>query len=280
MRDRQASARFGVVVYDGVEPIDLGGTVGVVSMATRVLPAVEAVVIAARPGPVQLAGGLAVTAAFGFADAPACDRIIVCGGATWPTQAKDADMLAFLRHQSPGTLASVCTGAMILAAAGLLDGHAATTRRHRIGTETISPLEVMASLAPKALPTAALIIDDVVVTGGGVSLAIDTTLYLLGSVFGTQAQQEVAAVIEYDRAYEANRSALGVRGRQISQFTPEPAATSDIDSDKVDERCWRSSISRCTTAGGRGKVTTGSRWAGFIARGSSSIRLVVPSQSR
>ncbi|MGI4800828.1 MAG: hypothetical protein ACRYG8_43765 [Janthinobacterium lividum] len=72
--DRQSAARFGVVVYDGVEPIDVGGTVGVVSMAQRLLPAVEAVVIAARPGPVRLAGGLVVMAQFGFADAPRCDR--------------------------------------------------------------------------------------------------------------------------------------------------------------------------------------------------------------
>jgi transcriptional regulator GlxA family with amidase domain len=51
--------------------------------------------------------------------------------------------------------------------------------------------------------------DGAVITGGGVSLAIDATLYLIGTIYGEDARDEVAHVIEYDRAYEANRLALG-----------------------------------------------------------------------
>ena len=69
MRDRSAAAIFGIVVYQGVEPIDIGGTVGVISMARRVLPAIEAAVVAAEPGQVALAGGLSIIAQHGFADA-------------------------------------------------------------------------------------------------------------------------------------------------------------------------------------------------------------------
>jgi transcriptional regulator GlxA family with amidase domain len=58
--------------------------------------------------------------------------------------------------------------------------------------------------------TVAQLVDAGVVTGGGVSLAIDTTLYLLGRIYGEDAAAEVARVIEYDRAYAANRAALGV----------------------------------------------------------------------
>ena len=210
MLDRQSAARFGVVVYDGVEPIDVGGTVGVVSMAQRLLPAVEAVVIAARPGPVRLAGGLVVIAQFGFADAPRCDRYVVCGGATWPRQAGDAEMIGFLQGLRPEAIASVCTGAMILAASGVLDGRVATTRRRRVGIETASPLDGMAALATGAHPTTALVADDVVITGGGVSLAIDAMLYLLGTIYGPDVQHDIAEMIEYDRAYAANVSALGV----------------------------------------------------------------------
>jgi transcriptional regulator GlxA family with amidase domain len=209
-RDRTAPATFGIIIYDGVEPIDLGGTIGVVSMSRRVLPAVEAIVIAAEPGPVHLAGGLVALAQFGFTTAPACDRYIVCGGATWPTQAANPDFLAFLRSRAPATLASVCTGAMILAAAGVLDGRLATTRRHRVGAEIASPLDSMATIAPDARPTTALVADDVVITGGGVSLAIDATLYLLGTIYGPDLQHDVAELIEYDRAYAANALALGI----------------------------------------------------------------------
>ena len=49
-----------------------------------------------------------------------------------------------------------------------------------------------------------------VVTSGGVSLAIDGTLYLIGRIYGEEARDEVARVIEYDRAFEANRRALGI----------------------------------------------------------------------
>ena len=52
--------------------------------------------------------------------------------------------------------------------------------------------------------------DQGVVTSGGVSLAIDGTLYLIGRIYGTEARDEVAKVIEYDRAFEANRRALGI----------------------------------------------------------------------
>jgi transcriptional regulator GlxA family with amidase domain len=210
MKDRTAKAVFGIVVYDGVEPIDIGGTVGVISMARRVLPAIESVTIAEMSGPVELAGGLTIVAQAGFADAPACDVMIVCGGPGWRREAANPAMLDFLRHPPATQVTSVCTGAMILGAAGLLDGRMATTRRSAVGSEAQSPLVELASFAPSSRAQAAAVVEDgTVVTGGGVSLAIDATLYLLGLIYGETARDEVARVIEYDRAYAANRAALG-----------------------------------------------------------------------
>ena len=57
MRKRDEAARLGVVLYDGAEPLDVAGTIGVVSTPARVLPAMEAVTIAHAAGPVGLAGG-------------------------------------------------------------------------------------------------------------------------------------------------------------------------------------------------------------------------------
>ncbi len=207
-RTRSDPALFGVLIYPGVEPIDIGGTIGVISMARRVLPAVQAVSIAAAAGPVVLAGGLTVLAEHGIADAPGCDVVIVCGGPGWPEAAADAALRAWLQGLQPTGVASVCTGALILGAAGVLDGRRATTRRHAVGIETQSPLVLLG--ADGTIKTrVAQVIDDGVVTGGGVSLAIDATLYLLGQLFGPDAAQEVAQVIEYDRAYAANLAALG-----------------------------------------------------------------------
>ena len=232
-RARIGPARIGIVLYDGVEPIDLGGTLGVISMASRLLPGLSATTIAEHAGPVRCAGGLTVLAAHGFADVAAwaptgaptgaspearlgtppgdtsCDAVVVTGGPGWAAQSRNPAMLAFLRGLDPARLASVCTGALILGAAGLLDGRRATTRRTAIGAETEAPLALLAAMGAEA--TVAQIVDaGGPVTGGGVSLAHDLTLHLIARLYGEAARDEVARLIEYDRAFAANRAALGI----------------------------------------------------------------------
>ncbi|MGV7032721.1 DJ-1/PfpI family protein [Methylobacterium symbioticum] len=219
MKGRDAHACLAVVLYEGVEPIDVGGTIGVISMARRVLPNLSDVVVAQTAGPVRLAGGLVVWASHGFDDAPETDATIVCGGPGWNAAAREPAMTRFLNGRTSGTLASVCTGAMILAEAGCLDGRKATTRRARAGAEPISPLAVMASDHTRISALTALVVDDGVVTGGGVSLAIDLTLYLIGTIYGDDARDEIATMIEYDRAFAANRAALGIIRGQSGAVT-------------------------------------------------------------
>src|ERR1700743_2562386 len=114
--------RFGIFIYDGVEPIDLA-TYGVLSMARRIAPEIEICTIAPRAGPVALANGLKVTADFGVADAPGCHLVIVTGGRGWPAQAAAGATLDYVRRvHRAGRIASVCTGGMILAASGILNG--------------------------------------------------------------------------------------------------------------------------------------------------------------
>ena len=209
MLTREQPARFGIVVYDGTEPIDLGGTIGVISMASRLLAGLSAVTIAERRGPVHCAGGLTVVAAYDFTDAPPCDAVVVTGGPGWLAQTQNAAMLAFLRGLESDRLASVCTGALILGAAGLLDGRKATTRRLAVGAEAEAPLALLTRMG--AVGSAAQIVDaGGPVTGGGVSLAHDLTLHLIGRIYGDVARDEVARLIEYDRAFAANSAALGI----------------------------------------------------------------------
>jgi len=198
--------RFGIFIYDGVEPIDLA-TFGVLSMARRIAPEISICSIAPRAGPVALANGLKVTADFGIADAPICDLVIVTGGASWTEQAKSLATLEYIRrvHVSH-RIASVCTGGMILAASGVLDGGPATTKREVVPPET-SPLEVMRATYPQIDVREAMLVErpEGVVTGGGVTLCIDTTLYLLARMLGEHVADETARIMEYQRAWRANR---------------------------------------------------------------------------
>jgi transcriptional regulator GlxA family with amidase domain len=204
--------RFGVFIYEGVEPIDLA-VIGVLSMARRIAPQIEICTIAPKPGLIGLANGLKVVADFGIDDAPPCDIVIVTGGPGWSEQARSPATLDYIRRvHGSGKIASVCTGGMILAASGVLDGQAATTKREVVPPET-SPLSVMRASHPHIDARDAILADSGgVVTGGGVTLCIDTTLYLLAKMLGDDVADETARIMEYTRARRVNRDEFPMVG--------------------------------------------------------------------
>jgi transcriptional regulator GlxA family with amidase domain len=202
--------QFGIFLYHGVEPIDLA-TFGVLSMARRIAPQIEICTIAPRAGPITLANGLKLTADYGIDNAPSCDLVIVIvivtGGPGWTVQATAPATLEYIRRVHAGSrFASVCTGGMILAASGILNDGPATTKREVVPPE-ISPLEVMRATYPQIDVRETMLVDrgGGLVTGGGVSLCIDTTLYLLASMLGQHVADETARIMEYQRAWRANR---------------------------------------------------------------------------
>ena len=200
--------RFGVLIYDGVEPVDLA-TYGVLSMARRVAPEISIFTVAPTKGMVAFSNGLNVLADHGFADCPPSDALIVTGGPGWMAQTGNTAMLDFLRRYKPARVtAGVCTGGMIMAAAGLLDGHSATTKREVIGAE-VPPTKLLRERHPavKVEEAAGLVDCGSIVTGGGVTLGIDATLYLLDKLLGPTVANETARIMEYSRAWRANKEA-------------------------------------------------------------------------
>ena len=203
--------RFGILIYEGVEPVDLA-TFGVLSIARRVAPEISIFTVAPAKGLVAFANGLSVVADHGFDDCPASDALIVTGGPGWMTQSSNPAMLAFLRGYKPErVMAGVCTGGMILAAAGLLDGRVATTKREVIGAE-VPPVKLLRERHPMVrVEDAASLVDcGAIVTGGGVTLGIDATLHLLAKLLGAHVADETARIMEYTRAWRANREAMPV----------------------------------------------------------------------
>jgi transcriptional regulator GlxA family with amidase domain len=200
---------YAVLIYNGVEPIDLGATFGVLSMAKRVNASIEMFGVAKQAGLLTCDNGLRVFADHSFETCPAFDALIVTGGPGWQTAASDEQTLLFLNSVPPrATVASICTGAMILAAAGILDGRMATTKVEVIGTEQ-SPLTVLADKYPAAdAAKAVAVLSGGILTSGGVSLGIDGVLYLIGHLHGVDVALETARILEYRRALSANAAAL------------------------------------------------------------------------
>src|SRR5271169_6842211 len=150
--------KFCVFLYEGMEPIDLA-TFGVLSMAKRVDASIEITTVAPERGPVMLANGLRVLADHGFADAPDFDVLIVGGGPGWVKQSENPGTLDFLRRAAGRhQIVSVCTGGMILAAAGILDGRRATTKQETVPPE-VSPLSVMRDRYPAIHSEYASVVD-------------------------------------------------------------------------------------------------------------------------
>jgi transcriptional regulator GlxA family with amidase domain len=202
--------RFSLLTYPGVEPIDLA-TIGVVSMGRRVIPDLSYELLALSREPVELANGLLVlpTRSVDEVDVATLDVVVVPGGPGWRAASQDARWLAFIRSaRGHATLASACTGAMILGAAGVLDGRRATTKCEVVAPE-VPPLDELRDAYPAIRASKALLVDEGdVVTGGGVTLCIDLVLHLIERRYGAVAGDEVARILEYTAARASNRSRL------------------------------------------------------------------------
>jgi transcriptional regulator GlxA family with amidase domain len=207
--------KFGIFIYPDVEPIDLAAF-GVLSMARRIRPEIELCTIAPRAGEVNLANGLRVIADYDLVSTPRLDVLVVTGGPGWQAESRRSETLNFLRQRAQESLiVSVCTGGMILAASGLLDGKAATTKSEVVPPET-SPLALLKARYPMVnVRNASLVDENTIITGGGVALCIDAMLHVIARLFGDDTAAETARIIEYSRAWDANRE----------QFPPYVAST-------------------------------------------------------
>ncbi len=196
------------LLYEGIEPIDLGA-IGTISMAKRVIPSLEYFTVAESMFPVVLANGLRILPDFEFAAVPQFDVLMIPGGPGWKKASENDSIKRFIASQGNETvLCSFCTGAMILASAGVLEGLRATTKREVTGAER-PPLHDLSVRFPGIETMHALLVDEGrIVTGGGVSLCVDTVIYLLSKRFGRPAVDEVLRIMEYAAAHESNLARL------------------------------------------------------------------------
>ena len=141
--------------------------------------------------PVTAGGGMQITPTVTFADCPQLDLICVPGGAGMNPLLNDAETLDFIRAQAKGAryVTSVCTGALVLGAAGLLKGKRAAT--HWMSREMLG--------AFGATPVAErVVVDGNVITGGGVTAGIDFALTVAAEAFDPDLARSIQLGIEYD----------------------------------------------------------------------------------
>ncbi|MFI0720481.1 DJ-1/PfpI family protein [Streptomyces sp. NPDC021224] len=180
--------RIVLPLFDGFTALDAVGPYEVL----RNLPDADVVFAAAAPGPVtDGAGRLVLTAAASFADITAADVLVVPGGPGARAGTGDPELLDWIRavHATTAWTTSVCTGSLLLGAAGLLAGLRATTHW--------SATELLASYG--AVPTGQRVVEQGrIVTAAGVSAGIDMALRLTELIAGPVAAQACQLAIEYD----------------------------------------------------------------------------------
>jgi transcriptional regulator GlxA family with amidase domain len=191
-----------ILVFDGVEVLDFAGPFEVFSR-TRLVPGIESrrtddsapfrvFTVAPEKREVVATGGLRVTASFTYEDAPPVDLLVVPGGFGTRQLVEHAPTLDWIRRVAADAelVTSVCTGAALLARAGLLAGRPATT--HHDSFDWLAALD----------PTITVVrdvrfVDDGVVSSAGVSAGIDMAFAVVEKRCGREVAEETARHIEY-----------------------------------------------------------------------------------
>ena len=182
------SMQISVLAFDGLTALDAIGPYEVF----RSVPNWEVFFVGKERGEVRTdAGSLGITVDHDFAERPEADVVLIPGGEGNRALLEDEETLAWLRHADGGTrwTTSVCTGSILLGAAGLLAGRRATG--HWLYLE---PLRKFG-----AEPVVGRFVEDgKIITAAGVSAGIDMALHLVGREAGPELAQAVQLGIEYD----------------------------------------------------------------------------------
>jgi cyclohexyl-isocyanide hydratase len=180
---------IGMLVFPDMTQLDFTGPYEIFVQ----VPKCEVKVIARSLQPVAAKGGLKFLPDTTVADAPPLDLVFVPGGPGVSALMEDREVLEFLRRHAEKAkyVTSVCTGALVLGAAGLLKGYCATTHWASLG--------LLPVFGATALPDR-VVTDRNRITGGGVTAGIDFALTVAAEVAGPEAAKRIQLLIEYNPA--------------------------------------------------------------------------------
>lgn len=208
----------GFVLFPNLTQLDFTGPLQVLHR----LPGATTHIIAKTLDPVPSDCGLSLVPTTTFADCPPLDLICIPGGFGVDQAMADAETIAFVRRQGAAAkyVTSVCTGAFVLGAAGLLQGKRATTHW---AYRDFLPLV-------GATPEQARVVrDGHTITGGGVTAGIDFALTVVAEIAGADVAQTIQLAIEYDPAPpfdsgSPERAPDGVRSAMAGRYAQRQEA--------------------------------------------------------
>jgi putative intracellular protease/amidase len=181
--------QIAIVAYPGFTALDMIGPYEVL----RNLPHAEVRFVWHEAGPITADSGvLVIGATHSLDETPSPDVILVPGGPATPVHARDEKLLDWLRqaHQTASWTASVCSGSVILAAAGLLQDRRATS--HWIALPALKAFGVI------PVSDERIVREGNVITSAGVSAGLDLALWLAGEIAGEGRAKAIQLAIEYD----------------------------------------------------------------------------------
>ncbi|MDF1734377.1 MAG: DJ-1/PfpI family protein [Minwuia sp.] len=196
--------RFGFLMFDRYEELDLIGPWEMATMWRDYASGPACLTVSQAGGPVTCAKGLATAAGHSFADCPPLDYLLVPGGFSAFDEMKNQVLVDWVRAQAANCqhVLSVCTGAFILQAAGLLAGRQATT--HWKGMDGLRDLGV-------DVLKQRWVRDGNVWTSAGVSAGMDLTLGFIAEVDG----EEAAASVQHNAEYYPDGRIYGDNARHV-----------------------------------------------------------------
>jgi transcriptional regulator GlxA family with amidase domain len=183
----------GALLFEGFELLDVFGPLEAWGMLAA-QGGWRIVTVGERAGAVASAQKVQAVAEFGFDEGPAPEVLLVPGGIGTRREVKNPALLGWLRRRSAeaSLVTSVCSGAALLAAAGLLDGLRATSNK--------MSFHWVAAQGPKVawVPQARWVEDGRFFTSSGVSAGIDMTLAVIAKLAGQEAAEQIAVRMEYE----------------------------------------------------------------------------------
>ncbi len=186
----------GILLFDDVEVLDFAGPFEVFSVCGRrhQLDLFHVITISERGQTIAARNGLQVTPTHSFVNAPPLDILLVPGGFGTRREMKNPVILEWVRSRAAVAefVLSVCTGSLVLATAGLLDGLAATT--HYLAWDELR------AVAPRtSVHTGVRSVDNGrIVCSAGVSAGIDMSLAMIARMHGVDLAMETARYMEYE----------------------------------------------------------------------------------